>query len=56
MSDTCKFIGCLGDNAAQASLEQMCHALYWQYDGADQGIPAYDEANAKDCIAKGLYH
>jgi hypothetical protein len=56
MSDTCKFIGCLGDNAVQASLEQMCHALHWQYDGADQDIPAYDKAKVQDCIAKGLYH
>jgi hypothetical protein len=56
MSDTCKFIGCLGEYAIQAKQEQDCHALHWQYGNSeDQSVPESDRAIIQYCIGKGLY-
>ncbi len=57
MNDTCKFIGCIGNNAVQANQEQACHALFWQYgDQEGTSIPASVTAAIQECIGKGRYH
>lgn len=54
VSDRCKFITCLGQQAVNAAHEQACHALYWQY-GDSESIPEPDLSAVRQCTWEGLY-
>jgi hypothetical protein len=53
---TCQFVGCLGQQAADLSRAQACHALYWQYGNVEaETIPEPDYSAVRACIWEGLY-
>lgn len=54
VSDRCKMIGCLGNQAVQSGHEQACHALAWQYGDSDS-IPEPDLTIVRQCTWEGLY-
>lgn len=52
---TCTFIGCVGGElAADLARANACHAIYWQYEGAED-MPEPDYSLMRACVWEGLY-